>query len=460
MPERRFVAPGYGSGNSCVRASGGSLGRRAAMLAPLALSGCGILDSWFTTNKKLLVGRREDVLAPENGLVPASPRVRVDLPPVSGDPGWPQPGGDPTHVMGNLRTAPVLKEAWRAHIGEGGGYREKITAQPLVAGGLVYAMDSNAVVSAFDLRNGARRWRFNTRAKRDRSGNVGGGMAIADGLLVAVTGRGDVVKLNGRNGALLWRQELGEPARSSPTIADGRIFFTTLEQKIHALSLADGKLQWSHQASKAETLVLGDPAPACSGGIVVAGFGSGDLLALRADTGALAWSDNITAVGGRASVTDISTISAMPVIQGERVFTIGQGGLLVALDLHTGRRLWEHDVAGSQTPWVAGDWMFIVSLDNRTAALNVTDGTVAWVSRIPSYHNEKDRDGPITWFGPVLAGGRLLFASTDKSVMAISPYDGRILGVLRLPDRASLSPIVAAGIVFTITADGSLFAFT
>lgn len=435
------------------------LGRRAALAAPLALAGCGMFEGWFGSNKVPLPGKREDVIAGGRGLEPASPRPTVVLPPAVANPDWPQQGGNPAHVMGQLQTAPVLNQLWRAPIGEGGGFRQKITAQPVIAGGRVYAMDSEAVVSAFDLRSGARRWRMATKAKKDRSGNVGGGIAIDGGVLVATTGRGDVVALDAATGAMKWRQQVGMPARSSPTIAEGRIFLVTIEQQILALAGADGTKLWSHQAATAQTTVLGEPAPAYANGLVVAGFGSGDLLALRAETGGIAWTDSIAAVGGRGSMADISAISAMPVIAGNRVFAIGQGGLLVGIDLPTGRRLWEHEVAGSQTPWVAGDWMFVVALDSRVAAINIADGAVAWVANLPRYKNPKEQKDPIAWFGPVLAAERLVFAGTNQRAIAMSPYGGRILGERKLPDNASVAPVVAAGTLFIVTADGSLTAY-
>ena len=463
MAQTRLPLPGRGSG-SAIRSRIGSpaaLGRRTALLLPVgALAGCGMFESWFGSNKAPLPGKREDVMAGQHGLeLPAGPHPNVVLPPAVTNPEWPQPGGNPAHVMGHLQTGAVLNQAWRAPIGEGGGFREKITAQPIVAAGRVYAMDSRAVVSAFDLRTGARQWRFETKAKKDRSSNVGGGIAVDGGMLVATTGRGDVVALDSATGTLRWRQQLGVPARSSPTIAEGRIFLVTLEQQILALATQDGKKLWSHQATAAQTLVLGEPAPAYADGLVVAGFGSGDLLALRAETGGIAWTDSITAVGGRGSLADISAISAMPLIASDRVFAIGEGGLLVAIDLHTGRRLWEREVAGSQMPWLAGDWMFVVTLDQRAAALETGTGTVAWVANLPRYKNPKDQSDPIAWFGPVLASERLVFGGTNKRAIAVSPYDGKILGERKLPDNASLTPTVAAGTLFMITADGSLLAF-
>lgn len=463
MAPTRLPSPGRGPGTP-IRSQIGNpaaLGRRAAMLLPVgALAGCSMFEGWFGSNKVPLPGKREDVMASERGLeLPSGVRPSVALSPAVTNPDWPQPGGNPAHVMGHLQTGAVLNQAWRVPIGEGGGFREKITAQPVVAGGRIYAMDSRAVVSAFDLRTGAKQWRFDTKAKKDRSSNVGGGIAIDGGTLIATTGRGDVVALDAATGVLRWRQQLGVPARSSPTIAEGRIYLVTLEQQILALAMQDGKKLWSHQATAAQTLVLGEPAPAYADGLVVAGFGSGDLLALRAETGGIVWTDSITAVGGRGSLADISAISAMPVIASERVFAIGEGGLLVAIDLHTGRRLWEREVAGSQTPWLAGDWMFIVTLDQRAAALDSRTGTVAWVANLPRYKNPRSQSDPIAWFGPVLASERLVFGGTNRRAIAVSPYDGRILGERRLPDNASLAPTVADGMLFMITADGSLLAF-
>lgn len=437
-----------------------ALTRRAAMFAPLGLlAGCSWFQGWFGSNKKPLPGRREEVMAAEHGLEAPKVRPAISLPMATANADWPQPGGNPAHDGGVLRTAAALNEAWHVSIGAGGGYRRKITAQPIVWNGRIYTMDSNAVISAFDLRNGTQRWRVATKAKHDRSSNVGGGIAIDGGMLVATTGRGDVVALDAATGAPRWRTELEFPARSSPTIADGRVFLTTLDQKLLALSAQDGKQQWSHAATKAETLVLGEPAPAYASGVVVAGFGSGDLLALRADTGAIAWTDSISAAGGRGSMADISAITGMPVIEGGRVFALGQGGLMVSFDLPTGRRLWEREVGGAETPWAAGDWLFIVSLESRAAALDTRDGSVAWVSDLPRWKNVKEQRNPITWFGPVLAGDRLVFAGTDKSAVAVSPYDGKILGSRKLKENASLAPVVASGMLFIVTADGSLVAF-
>jgi outer membrane protein assembly factor BamB len=436
-----------------------TLTRRTALLLPLAAGGCGLFDDWFGENKKTLPGKRESIMAGRRGLTVDEGAPKVVLPAPVHNAGWPQAGGNPAHLMGHLQANERLTQAWTASIGEGGGYRRKILAQPVVANGMVYTMDSDAVVSAFELSGGARLWRFDTKPKDNDSTNVGGGLAIEKGVLYAVNGVAQVVAIDAAKGSERWRRDIGVPARSAPTVAEGRLFLITIEDKLLALAAEDGRSLWYHQAATVTTEVLGQPAPAYSAGLVVAGFGSGELDVLRADSGSLVWSDSLGSARNRSGVADFSSIRGLPVISGGRVFTIGLGGLVLALDLPTGRRLWERQIAGEDTPWIAGTWMFIISASQEMAALNTEDGRIAWVSPLPRWENpEKQRDS-LTWYGPILCGDRLVATGTSGEALSVSPYTGAILGQQKLSDPASpVGPVVADGTLLLIADDGKLFA--
>ena len=439
--------------------AGRTLARRSALLAPLALTGCGLWDNWFGTKKIPLPGQREPLLQGQRALSVNEGVGRVTLPPAVRNAGWPQSGGNPAHMMGHLHANEVLTEAWRADIGTGGGYRRKILSQPIAADGAVYAMDSDANVSAFDLSTGGRRWRVDTKSDDIDSSNIGGGIAIDGDTVYAANGLGEVVALNAANGAEKWRVEIGGPARSSPTIAEGRLFLTTVEDRLVALAVNDGHTLWSYRAPTAPTTMLGRPAPAYSRGLVVAGFGSGELSAIRADTGRPAWSDGLGASRGRASIADLVSIRGAPVIHDGRVYGIGLGGLAAAIDLPTGRRLWERQVAGQDSPAVAGDWIFLVSTDQEAMALNATDGRIAWITPLPRWEDAEKKKNALTWFGPLLVSDRLIVSGTSEEALAISPYTGEVMGRQRLSGAASpVSPVVADGTVLVVTDDGRLVA--
>ncbi len=433
--------------------------RRAALLLTLAAAGCGTLDSIFGDSKDPIPGKREAVSETRRGLsVDASDTRAVTVPPPTATPEWPQAGGNVTHAVGNVAVS-GLAPAWRASIGEGGGYRAKITAQPVVAGGRVFTMDSDALVSAFDLATGARVWRRGTQDDKDRSTNVGGGIAVVDGTVYATTGRADALALDAGTGVIRWRKPLGSPARSAPTVADGHLYATTIDDKLLALDASTGERLWAYQAAANATTLLGAASPAVSEGFVVTGFGSGDLVAVRADSGTLIWSDSLASSRGRNSLVDLSAISGLPVVDRGRVYAIGVGGLLVSLDLRSGRRLWEREVGGSETPCLAGDWLFVQTLDQSLAAIGRDDGRVRWITDLPRYDNPDKKRDPLFWIGPVLAGGRLVLAGSNARALSVDPGDGRIMGQQELRGSAAVAPIAAAGTLFIVTDDGTLQAF-
>jgi outer membrane protein assembly factor BamB len=434
------------------------LRRRAVLLLPVALGGCGLWDKWFGEEKIPIPGTRIAVTSPHRGLEVDAKGARVVLPPPVANVNWPQAGGNPSHAMGHLQVRDTLDPAWHADIGEGGGFRRKITAQPVVAGGRVFTMDSNAVVVAYDVAKGDRIWRLDTQAKGNRSSNVGGGIAVDGDTLYAGTGRAEVLSMEAATGKINWRKTVSAPVRAAPTIADGRVFVLTLDDQLQALATDDGRRLWGYQAPSPDTSVLGLSAPAYAEGLVVAGFGSGDLVALRATSGSVAWSDSLASARGRNSLLDLSAVSGLPVVVDGRVYAGSLGGLLLSLDLRSGRRLWERDIATGDAPWAAGDWLFLLSTDGQLAAIARADGGVAWVTQMPQFENEQKKEDPIHWIGPVLAGDRLILGSSNALVMAVSPYTGKILGQQKLSEAVSVAPSVAGGTVYVITDDATLIA--
>ena len=437
------------------------LSRRAALLLPLAATGCKTLDDWFGDKKVPLAGTRIAIGGPQRGLkVDNAAGHAVALPPQTADSSWPQSGGTPAHAPGNPAFGPGLRTAWSTKIGTPGGYRRRITASPVVGGGRVYAMDADATVSACDQRSGARLWQTKTALKTDRSTNLGGGLALDGATLYASTGLGALLALDAGTGKITWRKRLDSPARAAPTVVDDRLYVPTLLEQVVAFAKGDGTRQWGYQGTNTPTSVLGLPSPAYADGLVVAGFGTGDLVCLRGATGSVSWSDGLASGINRDPLLDFSTITGLPVIADGQVYAVGMGGLFVALDLRTGRRLWERDVTSNQTPWLAGDWLFVLTTEQLLGAVNRADGSVPWVTQLPLYRNQKAKQGPIDWIGPVLAGDRLILAGSHREALTVNPLTGAIMSSTRIPGVAAVPPVVADRTLFVVNEDATLVALT
>ena len=444
------------------------IGRRAALMLTAAslLAGCQTLDSIFSgdifedifvTKKVPLPGKRIPVAIGTADVTAHANSGPVDLPPAQQNPAWLEAGGNASHAMGHLALAGDLTKSWTADIGEGGGYRAKITAQPLIAGSRVFTMDSDGSVTAFGLDDGRRQWRTDTQSDDDRSTNIGGGISTDGTIVYAGTGRAELLAIDAASGAIKWRQPTGTPARSGPTIDGDRLFVPTIDSRVLAFD-ATGKQLWAYQGNNSVTSVLGEMAPAVANGFVVAGFGSGDLVALRAESGAVAWTDTLAPIGGRNSVADFSAVRGLPVIDQGRVFAIGLGGLMVCLDVVSGRRLWERQLAGASTPWLAGNSLFVVTTDNALQAIAREDGGTRWAVQLDQYGNAEHKRDPITWWGPVLVNNRLVLSGTNAQMLSVSPLDGSTIGSHELSGPASLAPTVAAGMLFLVSADSTLLA--
>ncbi len=191
--------------------------------------------------------------------------------------------------------------------------------------------------------------------------------------------------------------------------------------------------------------------------MVVAGFGSGELVAIRAGDGRLIWSETLTSARG-GGFSDIAAISALPVIDRGRVFAAGLGGIAIALDLRSGRRLWEREVTSAETPWAAGDALFLVTTGGDLVGFGRDDGRVRWIAPLGRFADERRRRGPITWGPPALAGGRLLVAGSHGRLLQLDPLTGDRLRETRLPGGAILAPAFAGGAMLVLTEDATLVA--
>lgn len=430
-----------------------------AVAALMALSACGIFKGGG--KKTPTVGQRVPILASENNVETDKTiaDVAVTLPAAAPNDAWAQPGGNAAKSMGQLALAASPTQVWQATI-DGGSQRERLAATPVIAEGKLFIIDVAAAVHAFDAGTGAALWTQGiTNTDENRPSRFGGGVSYDDGKLYATDGLGDVVALNAADGKEVWRAKPGGPLRGSPTVANGTVYVLSQDNQIFALNQADGKVQWAQSGTLETQGVFGVAAPSASQGSVVAGFSSGELSAYRYENGRVLWQDALSRTSITTSVSSLADIDAAPVIEGGRVYAVGQGGRMVALELSTGQRLWEQNLAGISTPWVAGDWLFVVTDDARLACLSRASGKARWIAQLPRFRNLKKRTGPITWFGPVLAGERLVLTNSRGQIVSASTSDGAVTQTIETKTPFALPPVVANSTLYTINERGQVTAF-
>jgi outer membrane protein assembly factor BamB len=433
-----------------------------ALAALALLGGCGVLGGKGKKKTTPTVGQRISVLGTEASIEvdPALAGTPVVIPGAVTNADWAQPGGNAAHSMSHVTLGNALGLAWRVDIGTGSSDKARLGAAPVVGGGKVFTIDTQGVVRAFSPDNGATLWQTQVRGE-DASAQTlfGGGVSYDNGRVYATNGAGYAAALDATNGSRIWQVRPGGPLRGAPTIANDNVYVVSQDNQLYALNPADGAQRWTGAGTLEIAGVFGSGAPAAAQGTVIAGFSSGELNAYRYENGRVLWQDALARTSISTSVTSLSDIDAAPVVDSGRVYAVGQGGRMVALELVTGQRIWEINVAGISTPWVAGDWIFVVTDDAKLLAVARSTGKVRWMTQLSRWRDAEDKKGPITWFGPILAGDRLILANSLGQLVNVSPADGAVQTSTSTGMPISLAPVVANNSLYILHDNGQLSAW-
>lgn len=450
----------------------------AALTAAMLLSGCSVFKGSGKKDRTAVLGERIPVLTVESsaGTDASISSTQVLVPPAETNDSWNQPAGNAQKAMGNLSLGAQPVRVWDANLAKA-SHEARLAATPVIADGHVFVMDTMANVRAFDAQTGRELWSTQLKAKAGPSlkkagvmgvlgqkerkrytrSQFGGGVSYDSGKLYATTGLGTVAQLDAATGKLGWTVTPGGPLRGSPSVANGGIYVMSQDNQIYALSETDGSTQWTASGPLETAGVFGVGAPAIARATVIAGFSSGDLNAYRYENGRVVWQDALTRTSMSTSVGDVTDVDASPVVDESRVYAVGAGGRMIALDLLTGQRLWEVNLGGISTPALGGDWLFVVDDTAKLYCIERTTGKIRWTSQLDHWRNDKKKTGQIFWNGPVLAGGRLVLTNSQGEIAYVSVADGKVQSTERAAKAPfSLPPVVANNMMFLLSSDGRL----
>lgn len=442
----------------------------AALLGATFVSSCGM----FKENKPPLTGDRVSLFdmekqlatpgdaATKDGAVTAAGTADagMQLPSEWNNEFWPQAGGYANHAMQHVAlNGGELKRAWSSSIGAGASKNLPLNAQPVVADGRIFALDAKARVRAMDAASGKTIWTVKATPKNEDDPVIGGGVAFSGGRLFVTSGFNEVLALNPGDGSELWRVKVPGAVRSAPSAMPDRVYVVTLDNQTIALNADDGKQLWTHQGLTETTGLLGAASPAANKDIVLPAYSSGELYALQANTGSTLWSDTVAPMVRAGLGSVFSDIRGLPVIDRGVIVAISYGGRIAAIDERTGDRRWDAAIAGSQTPVLAGNRVFVVSSDSEVISLDLADGKIMWRTPLPKYKDAEALKGALVWYGPVLAGGRLLIFSSNGLGRDIDPKTGAITRAWSTGQDVVTPPIVAGGTLYLLSGGGTLTAW-
>ena len=440
------------------------LSRRAALLLPLA----GLTLAACRRRELILEGERLDtrtVLSPDSPAIEGVTRptgAALSLPGARANADWTHPGGNAAHDGGHVALpGGGQRLIFATPIGAAQDRRHRITAAPVIGGGLVFAMDGLSRVTAVTT-GGAVAWSADLTPPHEKTESVsGGGLALDGALLIATTGFGEVVALDRATGRIAWRQRIEAAISGSATIAGGTVYVLGRDATGWAIRASDGRVLWQVVLRRDISGWQGYSAPAVEGDLVVFPAASGQLLAVDRATGAERWTAQIAGSRVGRAIALIRDMTGQPVISGGQVIAGTSSGRIAAYDRATGAQIWSHDDGALSVPVVAGNAVFAVDDESRLIRLERGNGARVWAIPLPEFVDAKIKKQERVWahYGPVLAGGRLVVASSDGLLRSFDPASGALLGQVALPGGAATAASVAGGTLYVTSRTGQLLAY-
>jgi outer membrane protein assembly factor BamB len=378
------------------------------------------------------------------------------LPAAAAQAEWPVPGGTAEQSVENIDAAPAFQVAWRRGFGKGSTRAVHVTAPPVMADGRVYVLDAEATVVAIDAKSGRILWKTNVKPKsrRDKLG-FGGGVAYADGKVYVASGFRFVAQLDAATGKVGWRTATDSPIHGAPNVAGGRVFVISTDNELLVYDANTGASVWDYQALIEPARILGASSPAVSGDAVVGAFASGELVALRTSNGNQLWNTTLARSNRTNALSEIRDVAGRPVIYKGDVYAASHSGVFAATDMRSGNPRWMIPVASTDTPWPAGDVVYITSTAGEVICASRETGQVYWLRDLNAGLKKKKR---ALWTGPILVNDRLILVSDKGQAVALNPKTGETKATLKVGSGALISPIAAGGMVYVVTDKAELVA--
>jgi outer membrane protein assembly factor BamB len=228
-----------------------------------------------------------------------------------------------------------------------------------------------------------------------------------------------------------------------------------------AVAADSGKVLWTVEGTTSSAGMVGAASPAVADGVVMFPFASGEIAGVDPKTGEKKW---IAAVAGQRvgrAYAALGDVTGDPVVVGGTAYAGTAAGRTIALNATTGLRDWVATEGALNPPLVVGGSVFVVNDQAELVRLDAATGEVIWRADMPYFVKDKPKKLKAIYahYGPVLAGGRIVVASSDGLLRMFDPTNGAMVGSADIPGGAASAPALAGGMLFVVGGNGQLHAF-
>lgn len=374
----------------------------------------------------------------------------------AGDRQWPTYHGDfaRTNLSSGQMDLPLVV-GWTKDLSDRrffNPFPDEQLSSPVISGGRLYAASSNSRLYATDLASGRVAWKFDAGYPIDAPPTVAGDM-------VCFGTTAGVMRCLDLDGKPLWQFQARSEILSSPVVRDGRLYFSSSDDRLYALDSRTGERLWTYSRTSFKTVtprVYASPALS-EGGRLFYLFSDGTMACLSAE-GKELWTKKVV-----KEFDETVPPRRTPLVDSGTVHVIDGNGAVIAMSEATG------EVKGIYNTIRATDFVLpeagsiVVAGEGEVMAIDRSTGATLWRTGLER--------GPVS---SVFAGGGWLFVlsnfkkaplgikyfAKDKGyIEAISLSDGKKAWGRAFGSSLSADASTALERVALITNDGRLSVF-
>ena len=374
---------------------------------------------------------------------------------------WTHRNGDIQHSIQHPKLNSNFDMIWRTRIGSGNTRKTFITADPIIYQKMIFVLDSKSQVSAVNLTGQTIWFRSLVPNKENSKDASGGGLSFSDNSVYAVTGFGDVFRLDAVSGKVIWKSTLNVSISAPPTVDDDLVYVVAKDNSSWALDKKNGEVKWFRDGAPSKTMLVGGAAPAVKNDLVVIPRGSGEVIAVLKESGIPVWISIVSGQRVGQGYANSYGITSDPVIKGDNVFVGNQSGSIISINIKSGVINWVYKNGSNSPVWVDKDSVFLISDQSELKRLDRENGKLVWSIKLPYFvnSNKKDRSRIIVHYGPILAGGMLIVVSSNGLIYTFAPQTGKKIRTISFKGGAATNPVVANNTLYIVTNSGELIAF-
>lgn len=231
---------------------------------------------------------------------------------------------------------------------------------------------------------------------------------------------------------LLWSYQIDYFISSSPVVAHGRAYISSLDWKIYCFDMDNGDLLWDYSTNGEIT-----SSPAVANGKVYIGSQDSNFYCLDAVNGDYLWEyDTNFMIESSATVKD------------DKVFFGSSDGSLYCLNANDGSLIWNYPTGNViwSSPAVTNDRVYFGSLNGDFLCLDIVDGDLIW-----DYITTSG-----IWSSPAVTDDKVYFGSNDNYVYCLDADDGNYIWSYDTLSEVHSSPAIAYDYVYIGSMDERL----